>query len=573
MVNAVSRLWVPNWLEQVPSNLAEFGLEVPYLRITVVTEKTIEKPSDDEFDEAKEPEPTQDAQEDGPAEKEAEQEIVREEFVLLLSDHSPIDNNQQIYVKRGEDEQIGMVNATELKKFVPDPIQWRDMKIAELAAAQADSMKIESSAGTIEFELRDGDWYFADSEEPAEPIEVGGLIASLAVLEAVNFVDGGQAGSFGLDQPAAKITLGFPGSTDVQILRIGDFTEQVEKRLRYVQRVGSTSIAKVRSKELDKAFQSQQQFRNREIMNYQPSRLLKIELSRHLAAAGSVQHITLERDENQVWQMTVPTIAEVDLKPVNELVEKLAHLRCTSILDELNPDALGLVKPDVQLVVTIEGIPTIHISDLEPKEDSVPRDTSPPDQELIPSAAIIRQVNLSKRGENVYAHRLDRPVFVQLEADIYDALMAEFLRGDIWNFEPSKVVAFGSVDDQYSPGTGPRVEIRKDRGRWQYSLEPDIPIDSQKIDKHIEQMKNLKTRRFVEYNATNLSSYGLDSPGQRIFFEMEGGGAYELLVSKMPFRGEGQRYYATVAGTNRIFVIDPSTLDRGVISLSHFERD
>ena len=72
----------------------------------------------------------------------------------MLSDRSPIDNDQQIYVKRGEDEQVGMVNATELKKFVPDPIQWRDMKIAKLAAAQADSMKIESSAGTIEFELR-----------------------------------------------------------------------------------------------------------------------------------------------------------------------------------------------------------------------------------------------------------------------------------------------------------------------------------------------------------------------------------------------------------------------------------
>ena len=100
---------------------------------------------------------------------------------------------------------------------------------------------------------------------------------------------------------------------------------------------------------------------------------------------------------------------------------------------------------------------------------------------------------------------------------------------------------------------------------------PDIPIDPAKVEQYLSKMINLKTARFVEYSASNLADYGLDSPSHRFFFELQDGTVQELLVSSLDYRGEGRRLFATVAGSSRIFTLEPTVLDVGVIKLSRFE--
>ncbi len=557
VVNTMNRVRATPWLEEIPTSRAPFGLEPPYLQVTVVTEEEVVKPTPED-------KPEEDAEEgettESDEEPEPEIEIKRNEFVLLLSDRRPIDDDKKVYLQRGGEEQVGLINATELDKFVPRLSEWRNMKIvADADASQANSLKLHLPKQTIEFERRGNDWFFAGTEQLAEPGEIAAVLAALELLKGVSFIDTGVEPSFGLDTPAAEITLGFPESDEVLALRIGAFTEQVEKRLRYVQRGGSSTVAKVRSNGLTEIFREEAIYRNRELLDFADSGLLKIELARQLEASGHKQHLTLERDEEGIWQMTEPAQSEVNLEAVQKMATKLAKLRGTRIADEQNPDKLGLSDPTVEVTLTIEGVPTIKVPETGDENTAL---------ETTPGEPITRRIALSKQDGAVYARSPDVPVFMEIDAAVYDALMAEVIDGVFWDFEMSQVVAFGSKDGKRE------VSLRKVRDRWQYSLEPHIPIDAAKVDQHISKLRHFKTGRYVEYTSTNRSAYGLDAPTYQFFFEAESGTRYELLISGAEYRGTGEGLYATtIDPASRIFVLDPMVLKLGVIELSRLEAE
>lgn len=553
VVNAMNIARAFAWLDDIPSNLAEFGLDAPHLHVKLVTEEQVEKPKpkEEEAEKDSEAEKQDEAKDEAP-----EKEVKRQEFVLLISDRKPIDEDKQVYAKRGDDQQVGTVLVVERDKFTPKPSEWRDMKICQAAATQANSLSIKLPNESIALELRGREWYFAGSDERAESPEVTDLLSALDALKAVSFVDEQPEASLGLDPAAAEITLALADQPGQEIIRVGAFTEEVDRRLRYVQRVGAAAVAKARSGDLEKLLRNSRVYRNREIMDFEETRIQKIELSRLLPASGRMQVLTLTRDENKVWQMTSPAQAAVDLKPVNELVAKLAKLRGRRIVDEVDPAKLSLLKPNIQLAITIEGVPTIKTSDSADP-------AAPP--ETIPGEPIIRQVNLAKYEGAVHAHRLDRPGFMELDSAVYDALMAELLPGEIWSFEPSQVVAFGSTTTERS------VQFKLQGERWRYSAEPDLPIDAKKVQEHLKKLRGVQTFRFVEYAGTNLTDYGLDAPTHRFFLELEGGERRELLISGMPYRGEGTNYYAALADGNRIFVLPPAILDLVGLKLELFE--
>ena len=561
VVNMMNRVRATPWLEEIPTSRAPFGLDPPYLQVTVATEEEVVKPApEDKPEEDGEEGETTGETTESDEEPEPEIEIKRNEFVLLLSDRRPIDDDKKVYLQRGGEEQVGLINATELDKFVPRLSEWRIMKIFTKGdASRANSLKIQLSEKTLEFELRGNDWFFTGTEQLAEPGEIAAVLAALELLKAVSFTDTGVEPSFGLDTPAAEITLGFPESDEVLTLRIGAFTEQVEKRLRYVQRGGSSTVAKVRNNGLTEIFREQAIYRNRELLDFADSGLLKIELARQLEASGRKQHLTLERDEDGVWQMTAPTQSEVDLEAVQKMANKLAKLRGTRIADEQNPDKLGLSEPDIEVTLTVKGVPTIKVP------ETGDENTAP---EITPGEPITRRLGLSKQDGVVYARSPDVPVFMEVDAAVYDALMAEVIDGVFWDFEMSQVVAFGSKDGERE------ISLRKVRDRWQYSLEPDIPIDGSKVDQHISKLRHFKTRRYVEYTSANRSAYGLDAPTRQFFFEVEGGTRYELLISGADYRGTGEGLYATtIDSASRIFVLDPMVLKLGVIELSRLEAE
>ena len=156
---------------------------------------------------------------------------------------------------------------------------------------------------------------------------------------------------------------------------------------------------------------------------------------------------------------------------------------------------------------------------------------------------------------------------MEVESAVYDALLAEVLDGTFWDISQSQVVAFGSKDDQRE------VSLRKVQDRWQYSLEPDFPIDPEKVTQHLSRIINIKTPRYVEYDVSSLADYGLDAPAHRFFFELDDGKRHELLVSGMALPAADHRRYATVADSRRVFVLDASVLDLGAIKLERFEAD
>ncbi len=527
VIAALGRLWARRWLEEPPARLRDFGLEAPYLRLRVVTE-TVDAA----------------AAEDDPS------RYTPRESVLLISDRSPVDDHQQVYAKRDGEEQVGTINASELEAFDPDLRRWRDMSLLP-DVLQAAAVTIRRPDATLSFHRTDGRWVFAESGQAAEPDELDALLQTLSDLKAVSFVEQEIPQAFGLNPPAAEIRLEFPEGQD-QILRIGDYSEHVERWLRYVQHVGTPGVAKVRSRQVARAFASPRTFHNREILDVEPQRLIKIELTRRLASSTPVQFLTLTRDDAKIWQMTTPTQAAVKLKPVRELVDRLARFRGTAIVGELDPNPLGLVTPDIQLSVTVEGIPTVQAGAVQAGMEA--------------AAPFVRRINLSRREDRVFVHRLDVPDFMEVDPAIYEALQAEFLDGRFWTFEPSQVVAFGSAQ----AGRTARFALDS-RGHWHYTIEPDIPIDSGKVEAHIRALCDQETPRFVEYNATHLNGYGLQGAVRQFFFEMQDGVRHELQVSDVPFPGgTDPRYYARVAGTSRVFIVGPGLIDLATIQLERF---
>ncbi|MCG3137887.1 MAG: hypothetical protein HJJLKODD_01742 [Phycisphaerae bacterium] len=548
LVSAASRLWARDWVEDQSANLADFGLEQPYLQIRLVSEIPATSSP------AILPATSQPAS--GPT-------LLRTEQVVMLAERSPLGDNDQVYVRRAGEQQVGTMNRREMEQFVPKMAEWRDLDLVLSQPRLAQRITVVRGSDKLALEQRDGQWYFSGGEQAADRAAVEELLMATDGLQAINFADPAEEAAWEQQPPeaAAIVTLQGTGSPAEEVLQIGDFTEQVEKRLRWVRAASTSVYAKVRADQLQVFFQPADYFQNRQILQFEARQLQKMEFNRLIPAIGQRQEFTLERDAAGVWQMTTPTKLSIEQLKISKLVDALSNWRARIGLGADEVAALNLAQPDITLQLTVAGMLTVTGEQL--------KEGSTPDEPLTPQEADARHytIELFEQDQRVVVRLAEQGGVFEVDPVLVEQLQAELVNDKIFNYQPKQVVEVSITDADRT------TSLQRDGQRWRYSVDRDIPLDSAKVDTFVSQLNNLVISRFVSYATVASADYGLDQPVRRVVIRLEDGTSQELLISSQAVADGSVQYYAQQISSGRVIIISESTLKNCQIRLERFEPD
>lgn len=540
MVNAMSQLRVIKWHDNRPDRLAAYGLEPAAWTIRV----TVAEPAADA-----------DPDQEDPKEDDASSEPASVTYVLHLSDQSPIGEETKLYMRGGDESMVGTVMKYTTDKLMPDLSQWREMKVAAANLTAATRVEVTTPEKEVVLIKTGGGWSFDEDNGPAEQEAVEELLQAVGDLRAVAFVDGepSDTAGYGLDEPRAVIQLTIPGLEAPERIAVGDYSDKDTKRLVYVRRNNLASIAKVRSADVEKLTRPARAYRDRTIMDIPPMQFDGIEIGRIEACTGQPVSMAFKRQDAN-WTMTAPVAADVQSDRMDELVEALSELRAEAIVAESGQlTAYGLHEPTATVAVSFRPL--------------VDTDETGPGQPESGAATETWTVHVADHDGRCFAAREGRSAIYEVSRSLFNLLTAEFRAADGMDFEPLDVTRFSirTADRTFA--------FERDKDVWVYEAEPDLPLDKNKVDNLLLQLKDLKAERYVAYGVDDLSAYGLSSPATEVSVKLADGTEMTLSVAGTPCENHpADGLYANRAGNNEVFLLKPDQLARLEVRLPELEK-
>lgn len=542
MLTSMKNLRVTEWVKNRSGRLTAFGLAPPPVSVRVTVTKEVEV--DAEPAEKTEAE----TDETDTADTAKKTEVRTDVYEIHLSDRSPIGEDTKTYVSFGDEALVGTIMKTVADKFRPVMSEWREMRIATTGLNSASKIDMTTAEGRTILVKRDGQWVFDEGDVPADASQVSGWLQKLSGLEAVAFVDGEvkDPKEFGLDAPMADIRLTIPGVEDMERITIGGYTDAQTKRLIFVRRNQVASVAKVRASDGESLIRSPLAFRDRTVINVPSDRVQRVHLQVNNAFAEGRTDITLERRDDK-WVMTAPVEAPARQDAAGELADSLANLQAAAFVGTGDTaSSFGLHAPTSTVTLTYAPLES-------------PTEQTPPEPESL-------RLDVTQHDGKIFARLDGVDAVFELGRPFYDRLAAEYRVGEVVVFDDEIVRSF-----TIRHGSEEHV-FERDEATWRYKLEPDLPLDQEKVTNLLLQLHDMKTERFVVYSTEDLSPYGLADPFLVATVELEDGSSVALHVSSRTCSADPrQRRYAFSSGASGVFLLAPDTVDRLSVSLAALE--
>jgi hypothetical protein len=241
--------------------------------------------------------------------------------------------------------------------------------------------------------------------------------------------------------------------------------------------------------------------------------------------------------------MSSPVEAPIREDEFKSLVSTLGELRADSIAADTDErSTYGLDDPKATVVVTYAA-------------------SEKPD-----AASESVELTVTEHRGKVYARRGDHAAVYLLARKFYDQIFAEYRTEEVLAFDESVVRGFAirKGDDVHA--------FERGGDGWTYQAEPDLPLDTTKVENLLLQLKDLKTERYVAYGDADLDAFGLAQPYHEVTVTLDDGSAKVLWVSDQlcpedPDKG----FYASVQGERGVFLLAPATVRRFAVSLDALE--
>lgn len=481
MVKAVSRLRVSQWFDDDPAKLAIYGLEPGDLRINLTVEEPVATEKKNLGGEETKPEEVK-AEEAPPAPPEKK----IKHFTLRVANRGPIGEDTKLFVRSGDESAVATIMKSAADKFQPVMSEWRDMQVISADASAATKIELTASGESATLMLKDGKWLFDPEGDPADSHAVTELLAALKGLKAVNFVESADAANAGFGTPQADVRLTIPGSDNIERVTIGGYTDPAKRLLVYVRRGDSGPVAKVKAADVATLIRPPAALRDRTIFSFPADQVSRLTITRpNEFLPGHKQTFTLDKKEGS-WLMTAPANAPARADEITKFVNSLSSLKGETVAGEAREaTAFGFNDPSATVEITIAS----------PSAGEGASDGNEP---------ATKRLSLTEHDGKIYAMQSEGGSIYELNKVVYNQLKAEFRASESLEFEPKDVERLA-----LKTGGESNTFVRKD-GKWTFESEPDLPIDSAKIDKILTDIKGIKAERFAAYSSDSLAPFDLD---------------------------------------------------------------
>jgi hypothetical protein len=332
-------------------------------------------------------------------------------------------------------------------------------------------------------------------------------------------------GEFGLDKPAAEVTLTLKDGKQVGLLLGAKNPTGVWV---YAQERGKPNVFVVSDGVLRDATRPVADFRNKAVLAFDRKEVTGLEI------VTRAETLAVEPAGEHGWKLTRPRQLPADTDTVAEFFDKLASARIKEFVAEA-PRALepyGLARPVRVAIHTGKG------------------------QDRATKTLLLGNVDDKKKG--VYALRPGEPSVLLLSEDVWTALpktTAAVRNKAIVEFDREKVARL----EIESPRG--RLTLAREQNRWRITQPQALPADQVAAGSVLMRLRGLKAQAFLAEDASGIARY-LASPTVRATLTLEGApGPLTVLLAPSPeTRGGQATAYAAIAGRGPVVLVEASAL-------------
>jgi hypothetical protein len=315
----------------------------------------------------------------------------------------------------------------------------------------------------------------------------------------------------------------------------------------YVQRGGEESISVVKAEDADKLLVSPVSFGPRRILSVPMAQIRQIEIARD-------QTRTVLAKKTAQWRIYEPYEAPADETGVARILSDVASLRARDIVARGQLETFGLDQPDIEVVAEVSP-PT-------------PPTTTPAATQPVEQQPERHRLLVSKHDDRVYAVMDGSDLVYEIDPAVYEHLSAELHDRNVLRFSPDQVerleISGGEVERKL-------VFTRLDDA-WAYPADEFFQVDDEKVQRWVQDLRQLEALRFVDLEATDPARYGLDQPAVQVDLALGDGNSLSLWVSARE-PDDGTQRYAMVAGEPKVFLLRGEDVAKLRTTLDDFEKD
>jgi hypothetical protein len=311
MVGSIVGAEVQKTLDELPKNLADFGLDKPDPLVRVVA-------GDRTFPE------------------------------LRLGRTTTV--GAKAYVRRGEENQVLLVASSVRLGLDKQPADLRDKRLVDFQDDQVTKVVIVRGDAPVTLTRKEKDvWFVAPGDLPADLTEVRSYLSSLRSTRATDFADDAPTdlGAFGLDVPRLTVNVYTNGDTPAAQLLLGkEFTEKDQKRL-YAKRGDRPGVATVGEWTLRSLDKGPGQLRDKTVLAFEAAQVGTLTLER-----PDGQGFVATRGDGGGWTLDGGG-GTAKVAVLQRFVDDLRDLRGADIAAEPATDLapFGLVAPALRITV------------------------------------------------------------------------------------------------------------------------------------------------------------------------------------------------------------------------------
>ncbi|MGO9600952.1 MAG: DUF4340 domain-containing protein [Isosphaeraceae bacterium] len=500
--------------------------------------------------------------------------------IVLEVGKKPPGQTDRVYVRRGDQDDVVVVGDRFLPEIPRDSTAFRSQQVCDIDGAAVTAVAVTALQTTFRLERQGPGWTLsAPSSEKADTYLVQSLLNRLDGLQTSEFLDPARVPRPELDPPNMTVKLWEGPSARSPTRRPGGSTTSGSQttsggstssgsspdsssqapalvlgigrhdRLRktvYGQLEGDTVILALPDGLLDVLPRNRLAYRDRTVLALGPASVTKLTLLRD----GTTTVLEPDRTSStpNQWRMKSPVEAPADARAITQLLALLSDLRADEFIasDQRDGKLFGLDQP--LAVVSWEtsaagsGDPTVKGRAGTPG----------------PSGRLRMGKTVPGKPGAFYAALDGQPFVFTLGAPSIQPIAAEFHESRVLSFPadairrmvfhtPQKAIAFGRVE---KPTGGP--------ADWHPELPAEVRgIDLSRFPALVQQLSELRTSRFFQYEGPFPAATGLSSP--RLCIELHEAAGKPPLVLRLGV-SQGDALYAAAGKSTggAVFLLLPA---------------